>query len=375
MENEPIVIENEATVNEVVTSPVFNSLEEMTAWNEANANKQEQSAQPKVEEVEKTAPVIINKESEQPPLDIVSLLKGSLGDEYDSVEKVKAALSKSFEIPEDLKPFVEDAKLYRDKPQLLEWMRLADKGVDVDLAYRATKLDVSKLEPKDALILDLVFNSGLTKEEATAVVEQNHKVAFGSEDDYEANEKLAANAAVKLQSQDAKKRLEEFQQKVRLPEPERKALADKATVEQREKERISAWKPEVKKIADSVSVAMKGEYGVNADKISVDFNYSFDEKDKESFAKIVESIVANPNYEYSKENSENVKQLAEAIFYAQKREAIMHSYAQKVIEQRDAYWGKKAYGIDTAKGGLPDTFTQNKTVVQDTRKDSNYGKW
>ena len=323
----------------------------------------------------RSAPVIINKESEQPPLDIVSLLKGSLGDEYDSVEKVKAALSKSFEIPEDLKPFVEDAKLYRDKPQLLEWMRLADKGVDVDLAYRATKLDVSKLEPKDALILDLVFNSGLTKEEATAVVEQNHKVAFGSEDDYEANEKLAANAAVKLQSQEAKKRLEEFQQKVRLPEPERKALADKATVEQRETERIKAWKPEVKKIADSVSVAMKGEYGVNADKISVDFNYSFDEKDKESFAKIVESIVANPNYEYSKENSENVKQLAEAIFYAQKREAIMHSYAQKVIEQRDAYWGKKAYGIDTAKGGLPDTFTQNKTVVQDTRKDSNYGKW
>ena len=373
MENEQIVIENEATVNEVVTSPVFNSLEEMQAWNEANANKQEPPAQPKVEEVEKPAPVIINKESEQPPLDIVSLLKGSLGDEYDSVEKVKAALSKSFEIPEDLKPFVEDAKLYRDKPQLLEWMRLADKGVD--LAYRATKLDVSKLEPKDALILDLVFNSGLNKEEATAVVEQNHKVAFGSEDDYEANEKLAANAAVKLQSQDAKKRLEEFQQKVRLPEPERKALADKATVEQREKERISAWKPEVKKIADSVSVAMKGEYGVNADKISVDFNYSFDEKDKESFAKIVESIVANPNYEYSKENSENVKQLAEAIFYAQKREAIMHSYAQKVIEQRDAYWGKKAYGIDTTKGGLPDNFTQNKTVVQDTRKDSNYGKW
>ena len=62
MENEPIVIENEATVNEVVTSPVFNSLEEMQAWNEANANKQEPPAQPKVEEVEKPAPVIINKE-------------------------------------------------------------------------------------------------------------------------------------------------------------------------------------------------------------------------------------------------------------------------------------------------------------------------
>lgn len=381
---EPEVLEQPQVQPEVgKMSPVFNTQEELLAWKEQNITKavpeiQQTQAEtpipPKNEEVVKVEEVI----NKQPEFDEATYLKGIFGEQYDSPDKLKEALSKAYEVPEDLKPFLEEAKFFKEKPQLLEWIKLADKGADVPLAWQATQLDVAQLTPKDALVLDLVLNQGLSKEEATAHVELTHKAAFGSDDDYDANEKLAANGALKMQAKNAKERLVNFQQQMRIPEPERKAAEQKLQAEQSEAQRKSAWKPEVKKIADSFSIDYKGEFGKDEMKTPVDFKFNPDQKDREAYSKIVESIVENPNFQNTEQNREYVRQLADAIFLQQNREKIMNLAIQKALDERDAAWNKKVYNIPRTEVHQADNFSTTKIEVRDTRTEnsnSKYGKW
>lgn len=372
--------ENEVVVAPPKTeTPVFDSLAELESYNAKQQNNVQEVitevVTEKKEEVQVPEQPIIDK---QPEFDASSYLKGIFGEEFDTPDKLKAAISKAYEIPEDLKPLIDDAKFFRDKPQLLEWVKLADKGADVPLAWQATQLDVAKLEPKDALILDLVLNKGLSKEEATAKVELSHKVAFGSDDDYEANEKLAAGAEVKLQAKEAKERLVKFQQDMRLPEPERKAAELKANADQIELQRKTAWKPVVKEMPEKYSVNFKGEFGKDDMKTPVDFNFAPDEAGKKSYADLVESIVNNPNFTYNEQNREYVRQLADALYWQQNREAILNKLVGKAIEDRDTVWHQKVYGTKPrTDGALPDNFNTKELVVHDSRdgESGKYGKW
>lgn len=374
---EPEVITEQQVEQKVEPVKVFGSLEELQSFEQSRKQPEEIKETPepeKKQEVQIQEPVV----NKQPEFDAGSYLKGIFGDEYDTPDKVKAAMTKVADIPEDLKPLVEEAKFLRDNPQLLELAKYAGKeGADVPLFWQMTKLDIAKLEPKDALVLDYVFNQGLTKEEATALVESNHKVAFGSEEDYEAGEKSAAAAAVKLQAKEAKQRLVDLQQKVRIPEPERKAAELKQSAEQSEAQRKQAWKPVVKEIANNFSVNHKGEFGKDDMKTSVDFNFAPDEKGKEAYAEIVEGIISNPNFQLTKENREYVRQLADAIYFAQNRESIMNMALQKAIEERDAVWGKKVYGVQPEAGNQgPDNNRTEKVVVHKSNPDEGkFGRW
>lgn len=375
---EPI-IEEVAEQKAEETSPVFNSLEELQAWQQS---KQPATEQPIVEtkaEPAKSEEVVAekpeNKVVEQPQFDEVSYLKGIFGDEIDSVEKAKQAFTKQFEVPEDLKEQFEDAKFLRDNPQMREWNKLVVSGVDVTLAHQVTQLDASKLNPKDLLVIDLMFNNKLSKEEATAMVELQHKAAFGEEDDYEAKERLAATATLKMEAEKARARVVEFQQKMRLPEGERKAVEEKKNSEQLEKARRSQWQPEVKKIATEFTLSHKGDFGKDDLKTSVDFNLKLDAKEQEDYAKIVEAIVSNPNFSYSKENIENVKQLASAYYIAQNREGIFNKLVSKAIEERDAAWGAKVYGVPgKGKPQMPDNNLTERVIVKESR-DANNQNW
>ncbi len=77
------------------------------------------------------------------------------------------------------------------------------------------------------------------------------------------------------------------------------------------------------------------------------------------------------------ENKSYVKQLADAIYFAQNREAILNNLVSKAIESRDTIYGKKYYGVPPK----PETHSDGnnghaqKVVVQDTRQDTPFGKW
>lgn len=372
------------TESEVTTSPVFNSLEEAQAWQQS----QQTQTTTTEEVVEKNIPTpeppktaeggVEVKAAETPTFDETTYLKGIFGEEFSNVDAIKAKLTQKAEtIDPELIPFIEEAKFLKSNPQAMELAKYATKeGADVPLMWSLTKLDVQKLEPKDALVLDLVFNKGLSKDVAEAMVQRNHAIALGG-DDYDPSEKLAASGELQLQSVDARNRLADLQTKIRLPEPERKALEEKQGAEQNEASRIAAWKPEVQKLAETVEFAYSKEHGEGDLKTPIAFSMKLDESGKKQYTQIVEGIVSNPNFQMTPENKNYVKQLADAIYFAQNREAILNNFANKVMESRDEVYGKKYYGVPPKAETHTDGNNGHagKVVVQDTRQNANYGKW
>lgn len=376
------------TEQEVVTktSPVFNSFEELQAWNNKQQEAPPAPEAPAPEPPKNEAPLPPKPgdagpeaaSDKKPEFDIQSFLKGTFGEEFDDVEKVKTALTKKPEVDPELAPFLEDAKFFREHPQALELAKYATKeGADVPLMWNLTKMDVSKLSAKDAIVLDLVFNKGLDKSVAEAMVQRNHQIALSEGDDYDESEKLAASGEMELQSRESKQRLADLQQKIRLPEPERKALEEQQGAEQREAQRKEAWKPVVKEIAGATEFAYSAKHGQGDSEVQVDFSMKLDETQQKAYSGIVEGIVNSSQLPMNKETREHVRQLADAIFWHQNRELITKNLVNKALEKQSEVLGAKFYGIPPKpQTGLPDNpNAQGQIKVQETRENANYGKW
>jgi hypothetical protein len=372
------------TAQETTTSPVFNSFEELQAWN--NQQQAAPKAEPQNPEPPKNEPPTpqptaeggAGKGTDKPEFDIQSFLKGTFGEEFDDVEKVKSALTKKPEVDPELTPFLEDAKFLKQHPQALELARYATKeGADVPLMWSLTKMDVSKLNAKDAMVLDLVFNKGLDKNMAEAMVQRNHQIALSDGDDYDESEKLAASGELELQSREAKQRLADLQQKIRLPEPERKALEEKQVFEQREAQRVEAWKPVVKEITGAAEFAYSAKHGHGDSEVQVEFNMKLDDTQQKSYSGIVEGIVNSSQLPMNKETREHVRQLADAIFWHQNREIITKNLVSKALEAQSEALGRKFYGVPPKpQTGLPDNpGAPGQVQVHETRENAKYGKW
>lgn len=348
-------------------SPVFNTQEELQEWMSNRATPEnivENKPEAKVEVVEK--PTVEAPKTEQP---VVVDFAAQLSERFGNVteDAIKEALNRPV-IDDETRALLDEVKYFKENPWALELAKYASKpGADVPLYAQVTRMDVQKLTDADALILDLVFEKGLSREEAQAKVRRDHNLALSEDGELDADEKLAAGADMKLQANEARKRLAEVQQKIKMPEPERKALNDQKEAEQREKQRIDAWKPEVQKIVKEYAYSHKGEYGAQDLKTGIEYNAALSAEQQKQFQGIVESLVANPNFDPVK-NRADVVELAAALFERQNREAFMKSFAQHIIEQRDAAWGKKVYGATPGVTihNAPDNLQGDKVVVHET---------
>lgn len=351
----------------VVSSPVFETQEQLEEWMIKQAtpeNKPEHKPEAKVEVVEK--PVAEAPKTEQP---VVVDFAAQLSERFGGVteDAIKEALNRPVINDED-RALIDELKYFKENPWALELAKYASKpGADVPLYAQISRMDVQKLKDDDALVLDLVFEKGLTKEEAQAKVRRDHNLALTEDGELDADEKLAAGADMKLQANEARKRLAEYQQRIKMPEGERVALDQKKEAEQREAQRMTARKPEVKKIVESYAYSHKGDFGAEDLKTGIDFKMPLTAEQQKQYQGIVENLITNPSFDATKDSAD-VAEIAAALFERQNREVLLGQFARHLIEKRDATWAKKVYGIEPGaeihKG--PDSMEDKSVKVHDT---------
>lgn len=188
--------------------------------------QQEQQQQPAGQEASEQAQVVqptVTPTAITPSID--ELISGKFDGRFKSVDEVAEAFRK---VEQDAKkdPFAND------------WIRNLNKavaeGVDPAVYMEVSNVDTEKLSEADAIILQMQWKDGLTREEAEFLV--NRKYRLGGEDEVDPSDPDAREAAInlKLEGRSAKEFLSKYKQEA-LTSP----------IEKRQAEIKSAWEPAI----------------------------------------------------------------------------------------------------------------------------------
>jgi len=150
-------------------------------------------------------PVVAPTSSEFNPKEV-------FGEEYDSIDKIKEALTKTKELQGKVlqydKPSLKDPYV----ASLTEWLDQGKSKEHHDLYYNS---DPSKLSAADKVALQLQVESGLSLEKAVKLV--NHKYKLGEEYDEEDPEVDIARTMLEMDANTATKVIEQIRAKAIAP--------------------------------------------------------------------------------------------------------------------------------------------------------------
>lgn len=155
------------------------------------------------------------------------------GEGYDTVDKVKEALTAASELKGKVAEY--EAKLKESTVQdpyiqsLIEWNKQGKSKETHDLVYYS---DPSKLSLADKVALQLRLETGLSPEKAMKVV--NHKYKLGEDYDAEDPEVDIARTMLEVDAKKAHDQIEQFRAKESAPTPTFDYAAQ-----------VSSWKPQI----------------------------------------------------------------------------------------------------------------------------------
>lgn len=177
-----------------------------------------------------------------PTVDIESIIKGKFDGKFSSLD----------ELAEAYRSAEEQAK--RD-PFASDWIRNLNKavseGVDPSVYMEVSNVDIDKLSEADAIILQMRWKEGLSREDAEFLV--NRKYRLGGDDEVDPSDPDVREAAInlKLEGKNAKEFLGKYKQEA-LTSP----------LEKRQAELKSAWKPVIPSVLDKYKTfSVEGKTG------------------------------------------------------------------------------------------------------------------
>lgn len=164
------------------------------------------------------------------PTDIEAIINGKFDGRFKSLD----------EVVESYRALESEAK---KDPFASEWIRNLNKavaeGVDPSVYMEVSNVDIDKLSEADAIILQMQWKEGLSREDAEFLV--NRKYRLGGEDEIDPSDPDAREAAInlKLEGKNAKEFLGKYKQEA-LTSP----------LEKRQAELKSAWEPVIPTVLD-----------------------------------------------------------------------------------------------------------------------------
>ena len=189
-------------------------------------------------------------ETIQPSFD----LSGKFNGRFKSLDEIETYLS-DVEAKANKDPFASD--LVRDLNKAIA------EGVDPELYFAVTQIDVDNLEEREALILQMQWKKGLSYEDAEFLVDRTYKLdAEQDELDMSDPDVREAQIRLKLDSQEAKDFLSQYK---------REALT--SPIEKQKEALTQAWTPVIPQVVDrwkSFTVNSKnGTYTIPASEAAI----------------------------------------------------------------------------------------------------------
>ena len=178
-----------------------------------------------------------------PPAPETDFLKGIAGGKFQKADELSAYIAeleaKANKEPEN--PFVND---------YVRTLNDAFKnGIDLDVFNEVATVDIEKLEPTEALVLQLMWQDKLSREDATLLVESKYRLGAG--EDADAQDVKVARITAKTDANKAREFLKGHQDSALVPPAERLA-----------QEQAAAWEPHYSKVSDSFKeLSFKGKSG------------------------------------------------------------------------------------------------------------------
>lgn len=169
-------------------------------------------------------------EQPQPTFDIASVLNGKFGDKFKSLDEIEAAYTE-LEAKANQDPFAND--FVRNLNKALK------DGIDPQLYMEVSSVDVDSMSERDALVLEMQWKNGVSKEDAEFMVDRAYKLNSEEELDQSDPDVREAQIKLKIDAKNAKNFISEYK-KDSLTSP----------IEKRQAEVTKAWEPIIPSIVD-----------------------------------------------------------------------------------------------------------------------------
>lgn len=170
---------------------------------------------------------------------------------------LKGIAGGKFQKPDELTAYITEletkANATPENPFANDYIRNLNEavrnGIDPDVFNEVATVDIEKLEPMEALVLQHMWNDKLSREDATLLVESKYRL--GAEEDAEAQDVKVARITAKTDANKAKEFLKGHQESALVPPAEKLA-----------QEQQAAWEPHYAKVAESFKeLSFKGKTG------------------------------------------------------------------------------------------------------------------
>lgn len=279
-------------------------------------------------------------------------LKRNFGEEFVNVDLIKQRLS-SASLDKDIEALLPDVRFVKENPEAFELAKVAAKDPGrVESYLQAMKMDIGKMSDLDKLVKQQALQFNLPEDKVRIALEAKYKL--DEDGHYTDTEKVIEEIRLRQDAVAAEQFLQDFQNKAKLPEPQRKLAEDAEKTAQNVERNRAAWKPKIDALASGLKIDNSQVFDYGSDKVPVDFNYELSEADRTEYRNILESIVSNGGFEANDKNAEQIQAMASAVFMRNQFPKIASAIGNAVLKQFHTQIGHKFYNIppkETSTGG------------------------
>lgn len=242
-------------------------------------------------------------------------------------EQFKSKYSETEKRLKDLETEYADAKPVNDYIKGLN--KFVKDGGDPKLYNKLQSVEIEKMSDRDALIMKMRWDNGLSKEDAQFMVDRKYMLEQGEDLDTSADPDVrAARIALKLDSKSAKEFLRNYKTEQLTPPAEKLRIQQ----EQAQLERMNGWKPRMSELLNDMK---KIELPYDGQTVQ----FEVPQETLSQLQEYMQAIVEGSQFQPDVDGMSAVKQLLLREVLA----SNLKSITQTIATQRDAKWKNEVH--------------------------------